>query len=114
MDEPLVYSYNNIKFTATVVDCEPNATEVTIPSTVTKEGKKYSVINIDYTALSNCTGLTSVTIPNSITSIDAFAFSNCTSLTSITIPDSVTSIGSNAGIFTCCRFCNLTGIVFMR
>ena len=44
----------------------------------------------------NCTGLTSVTIPNSVTRIGRFAFFNCTSLTSITIPNSVTSLGESA------------------
>ena len=43
-----------------------------------------------------CTGLTSVSIPNSVTSIEAWTFYNCTGLTSVTIPDSVTSIGSHA------------------
>ena len=37
-------------------------------------------------AFYNCTSLTSVTIPNSVTSIGASAFYGCTSLTSITIP----------------------------
>jgi hypothetical protein len=40
-----------------------------------------------------CTGLTSITIPNSVISIGPDAFSNCTSLTDVTIPNSVTSIG---------------------
>ena len=43
-------------------------------------------------------GITSYTIPNSVTSIGEWAF-DCTSLTSITIPDSVTSIGENAFSF---------------
>ena len=42
------------------------------------------------------TGLTSITIPNSVTSIGDYAFRNCTGLKSITIPDSVTSIGDEA------------------
>ncbi len=40
----------------------------------------------------DCSGLTSVTIPNSVTSIESYAFSGCSSLTSITIPEGVTSI----------------------
>lgn len=47
-------------------------------------------------AFSNCTALTSVTIPNSVTSIDGFAFSRCSSLTSITVYNDVTSIGDGA------------------
>ncbi|MBR0280076.1 MAG: leucine-rich repeat domain-containing protein, partial [Oscillibacter sp.] len=50
-------------------------------------------------AFSNCVGLTSVTIPNSIVSIGASAFSDCVGLTNVTIPDSVTSIGDSAFIF---------------
>lgn len=47
-------------------------------------------------AFSGYTGLTSVTLPESITSIGDSAFNGCSGLTSITIPENVTSIGSNA------------------
>ena len=43
-------------------------------------------------AFYGCTGLASITIPNSVTSIGGRAFSGCTGLASITIPNSVTSI----------------------
>ena len=49
----------------------------------------------DY-AFSKCSGLTSVTIPNSVTSIGGGAFIDCSGLTSVTIPNSVTSIGGGA------------------
>ena len=58
-------------------------------------------------AFADCTGLTSVTIPDSVTSIGSSAFSGCTGLTSVVIPDSVTSIGYLA--FSDCS--KLTSIV---
>ena len=45
---------------------------------------------------SDCSGLTSVTIPNSVTSIGVNAFNECSGLTSVTIPNSVTEIGNQA------------------
>ncbi len=55
-----------------------------------------SVTSIGTYAFCRCSGFTSVTIPNSVTSIGQAAFSNCSGLTSVTIPNSVTSIGSYA------------------
>jgi len=52
------------------------------------------------------TGMTGITIPNSITSIGASAFLGCTSLTNVSIPESVASIGHAA--FASCP--NLTAI----
>jgi uncharacterized repeat protein (TIGR02543 family) len=54
------------------------------------------VTRIGADAFSYCSGLTSVTIPDSVTSIGDHAFNCCSGLTSVTIPDSVTSIGDHA------------------
>jgi hypothetical protein len=58
-------------------------------------------------AFQGCTGLTSITIPNSVTSIAEEAFYNCTGLTIVTIPNSVTSIGKRA-FASCYRLTSIT------
>ena len=66
------------------------------------------VTGIDVGAFYGCTGLTTVTIPNSVTGIGGGAFSGCTGLTSVTIPNSVTYIGD--GAFLYCS--GLTSVAF--
>ena len=48
--------------------------DIVIPESVTYNGKTYSVTSIDGTAFYKCSGLTSVTIPNSVASIGSSAF----------------------------------------
>lgn len=60
-----------------------------------------SVTEIGYNVFNDCTGLTSVTIGNSVTEIGGSAFIFCKGLTSVTIPNSVTSIGNFA--FSSCK-----------
>ena len=69
---------------------------IVIPSSITHEAKTYNVTRICGAAFDRCSGLTSITIPNSVTSIGEYAFGACLSLTSITIPNSVKSIGESA------------------
>ena len=69
---------------------------VVIPKTVTYNDVTYHITNIRGFAFYNCTGLTSVTIGDSVTSIDGQAFAGCSGLTSVTIPNSVTRIGGYA------------------
>ena len=92
-------------------------TQYTIPSSVTSIGSQAfsgcdaletvtfgensQLENIKYQAFSQCSKLTSIIMPSSVTSIGSAAFLNCDSLISIIIPDSVTSIGSD--VFSSCN-----------
>ena len=80
--------------------------DVAIPATVTHSGIVYDVKSIGYKAFAYCSGLSSVTIPNSVTSIGQRAFWNCRGLTSMTIPRFVSFIGM--GAFADCA--NLTSL----
>ena len=62
---------------------------------VTVGAQNYQVTNIGLFAFFNCTGITSVVIPNTVTNITGQAFYN-NRLTTVTIPNLVTFIGSQA------------------
>ena len=81
--------------------------DIAIPDKVTYDGTTYAITSIGSSAFRDCTGLTSVTIPDAVTSIDNAAFNSCTSLTSITIPDAVTTIGDYA-FRNCSKLTSLT------
>ncbi len=90
--EPTSVVYNYVS----VIKCFRTTGALTIPSTVVLYGTTYTVNSIGSSAFENCSGLTEVTIPESVTSIGSNAFSGCSGLTEITIPNSVTSIYGNA------------------
>ena len=58
---------------------------VVIPESVSYSGTFYPVTRIGPNAFYNCSGLTSITIPNSVTSIGSSAFSGCSGLTTIIV-----------------------------
>ena len=65
---------------------------ITIPSSL----GGYPVTSIGDDAFFGCSGLESVTIPDSVTSIGDYAFVSCVGLTSVTIPGGVKNIGRSA------------------
>ena len=67
-------------------------TDIVIPSTYNEK----PVTSIGGYAFRDCSGLTSIIIPDSVALIGDWAFEGCSGLTSITIPDGVTSIGKYA------------------
>ena len=66
-----------------------------------------SITSIGNSAFRGCSGLTNTTIGNSVTSIGDWAFTGCIGLTSITIPNSVTSIGDRA-FYNCSGLTSIT------
>lgn len=63
--------------------------------------------SIESYAFSDCSGLTSITIGDSVTTIGNEAFRGCSGLTNITIPNNVTSIGEYA-FFGCSGLMRIT------
>ncbi len=94
----IFYKFDTTNQTASV-SSNPNKYqgEIVIPEAVTHENKQYRVTSIGPCAFYQCTGLTSVTFPNSLTRIEMSAFQGCTSLpTSFVIPESIRNIGRSA------------------
>ncbi len=69
---------------------------VVVPQFVTYNGDTYTVTSIGIGAFYKCSGLTEVTIPNSVITIGEEAFERCSGLTEVTIGNSVTTIGFGA------------------
>ena len=88
---PETVTYNDVIYSVTSI-----GDEVFISSGLTSVTIGNSVKSIGNYAFYECRGLTSVNIPNSVTSIGNYAFYKCYNLTSVTIGNSVTSIGNSA------------------
>ncbi|MBR5843929.1 MAG: leucine-rich repeat protein [Bacteroidaceae bacterium] len=71
---------------------------VIIQETVTYSGNTYSVTLIESFAFYDCTGLTSITIPNSVTSLGMWVFYGCTGLTEIRV-EAITPLTIDSNTF---------------
>lgn len=107
LDDDLSYSFVYGSETEVYVSGLRNtsATHITIPSTVVYEYAdgydetgnpiiKHRTCRVTGIGGLSCSGLTNVTIPNSVTSIEDSAFGNCSGLTTVTIGNGLASIGT--------------------
>ena len=78
-----------------------------IPASVVDGNTTYTVVGIGIGAFTDCSGLTSLTIPSSVTSIGTNAFYGCSGLSLVEFTGSLTSIGRNA-FYGCSGLTSLT------
>lgn len=64
---------------------------IVLPESITHEGTEYRVTTIAQQAFF-MSGITSITIPNSVTEIQQYAFAACRELSSITLPEGLSKI----------------------
>lgn len=102
------YHDNNTVSVSAVYDDNNNSItsgNVTIPNTVSHDGISYTITRID--AFWGSTGITSVTIPNTVTYISDDAFYGCSGLLSVTMSNSLVHIGDFA-FYGCSNLASVT------
>ena len=121
-DESLKYALNGAEVSV-IGPVDSTAESITVPPSVSYNGRDYKVSAVFANSFKDCTGLKSVSLSDTIRIIGnaafsgcinletvqfragteqimACAFQNCTSLTSVSFPDTVKSIGE--GVFKGC------------
>ena len=97
----VIYTIDATNGSATVtgyenLDESVTSVELTIPSRVVVNNEFYNVIAIGDNAFEDCSILTKIHLPGTLTSIGAEAFIWCVALEEIVIPSSVETIGESA------------------
>ena len=70
--------------------------DLIIPSKVNDGSEEYSVVSIGYRSFYYCKGITSVTLPETLTTIENSAFIGCSGITSLSLSPNLISIGESA------------------
>ena len=79
-----------------LISCSSKETSITVPATVTYDGKKYKVNKIGDSAFSGNTKLKTIKLGSNVSSIGKYAFKGCTSLKNVSVSKKVTAIGEQA------------------
>jgi hypothetical protein len=85
--EPIGLTTNVVAYRDDTHDVSYYTGNLTIPASFTEGNETYYVKQIGNFAFSDCSSLTSVSIPSSVTYIDSYAFLGCSGLTSVQISD---------------------------
>ena len=111
---PIKFTDRNLKYTVnadgesvTVSGTSGNPTQLNIESSISSNGRNYTVTEIATWAFNKCNTLTEVTLPNTVDEIGYQAFFNCSNLTNVTIPEGVTKIGQ-AAFYGCSQLTSIT------
>lgn len=86
------YLYDDTKSAEVTYGKSKYQGDIIIPQSIIYNGITYAVTSIGSGAFGNCSGLTSIIIPNSVTSIGGEAFRECINLISIILPKNLESI----------------------
>lgn len=103
----LKYTVNADGKSVTVSGTSGNPTQLNIESSISSNGRNYTVTEIATWAFNKCNTLTEVTLPNTVDEIGYQAFFNCSNLTNVTIPEGVTKIGQ-AAFYGCSQLTSIT------
>lgn len=95
----------SVSLPSSLITIEQNAFEDTSSLTTVTFALPSSLTTIELSAFSG-TGITSITIPNSVTTFGSRVFNGCYSLTSVTLPNMITSIPE--GMFWNCPLTSIT------
>lgn len=103
----LKYTVNADGESVTVSGTSGNPTQLNIESSISSNGRNYTVTEVATWAFNKCNTLTEVTLPNTVDEIGYQAFFNCSNLTNVTIPEGVTKIGQ-AAFYGCSQLTSIT------
>ena len=87
------YSIDEEKETAEAIGYDQSSSYVTIPSTITVDGKVYSVVSIGKSAFDSSDKLLEVTIEDGVEEIKKYAFYYCRYLRKVKLPTTLKSVG---------------------